>query len=70
MLGTLGMHVLCYAIQDGEPGQIVFDKYFLQETTLARKTPGALMAAWDEDLRQIMNQINSEYAKTSSISRQ
>ena len=68
-VATMGIHFLCYAIQEGEPGRIVFDRYFLQETTLAQKTPGALMAAWDEDLRQIMNQINSEYAKTNSTGR-
>jgi hypothetical protein len=30
---------------------------------LARKTPDALMAAWNIDLREIMSEINSEYAK-------
>jgi hypothetical protein len=64
-VGTIGIHIMCYEVQDGEPRNIVFDKYFLQETALERKTPGALMAAWDEDLREIMNQVNSEYAKTS-----
>ena len=68
-VGTMGIHIICYEVQDGEPRHIVFDKYCLQETALARKTPGALVAAWDEDLREIMNQINSEYAKTSSIGR-
>ncbi len=33
-----------------------------------RMTPGARVP-WDEDLREIMNQINSDYAKTSSINR-
>ena len=66
-VGTMGIHFMCYEVQDGEPRHIVFDKYCLQETALSRKTPAALMAAWDEDLREIMNQINSEYAKTSSI---
>jgi len=68
-VGTMGIHIMCYEVQDGEPRHIVFDKYCLQETALARKTPGALMAAWDEDLREIMNQINSDYAKASSIAR-
>lgn len=63
-VGTMGIHFMCYEVQDGEPRRIVFDKYCLQETALARKTPAALMAAWDQDLRAIMNQINSEYAKT------
>jgi cholesterol transport system auxiliary component len=68
-VGTMGIHIMCYEVRDGQPQHIVFDKYCLQETALARKTPSALVAAWDEDLREIMNQINSEYAKTSSIAR-
>ncbi|HLH53501.1 MAG TPA: hypothetical protein VKY92_07785 [Verrucomicrobiae bacterium] len=68
--GTMGIHIICYEVQDGEPRRIVLDKYCLQETPLARKTPTALMAAWDEDLREIMNQINSEYEKSSSIRHQ
>jgi cholesterol transport system auxiliary component len=68
-VGTMGIHILCYEVRDGGLQHIVFDKYCLQETALARKTPSALVAAWDEDLREIMNQINSEYAKTSSIAR-
>lgn len=61
-VGTMGIHIMCYEVQDGESRNIVFDKYFLQETALSRKTPAALMAAWDEDLLEIMNRINSEYA--------
>ena len=68
-IGTMGIHIICYEVQDGEPRHIIFDKYCLQETALARKTPSALVAAWDEDLREIMNQINSEYAKTNSTAR-
>ena len=68
-LGTMGIHIICYEVQDGEPRHIVFDKYCFQERALAHRTPGALMVAWDEDLREIMNQINSEYAKTNSIGR-
>jgi cholesterol transport system auxiliary component len=66
-VATMGIHMMCYEVQDGEPRHVLFDKYCLQETALARKTPGALMTAWDEDLRQIMDQISSEYAKTISL---
>ena len=65
-LGTMAIHIMCYETQDRASPRIVLDKYCSHETPLARKTPGALMAAWDEDLREIMNQINSDYAKTSS----
>ena len=68
-VGTMGIHIMCYEVLDGELRHIIFDKYCFQETALSRKTPGALMAAWDVDLREIMNQINSEYAKTNSIDR-
>ena len=65
-VGTLGIHMMCYETQDGLPRRIVFDKFRSHETPLERKTPGALMAAWDADLREIMNDINSEYAKAIS----
>jgi hypothetical protein len=68
-VGSMGIHIMCYEVEGGEPRHIVFDKYCFQETALARKTPDALMAAWDEDLRKIMNQINSDYAKRSPIGR-
>jgi hypothetical protein len=41
----------------------VLDKVCARETPLTGRTPGALMAAWDTDLREIMQEINSEYAK-------
>jgi hypothetical protein len=63
-VGTMGIRFMCYELQDGEPRRIVFDKLCSHETPLAQKTAAALMAAWDTDLREIMNQINSEYAKT------
>jgi hypothetical protein len=43
----------------------VLDKVCARETPLAQKTPGALMVAWEADLRQIMEEIHSEYAKTN-----
>ena len=68
-VGTMGLHVICCEFQDGLPGRLVFDKFYSQETPLAGKTPGALMAAWDAGLREIINEISSEYAKTNSHSR-
>jgi len=41
----------------------VLDKVCAHETPLARKAVEALMAAWDADLRQIMQEINSDCAK-------
>ena len=68
-LGTMGLHVICCEVHDDLPRRVVFDKFCSHQTPLARKTPGALMAAWDADLREIINEINSEYAKTSSNGR-
>ena len=65
-VGTMGLHFMAYELQEGVPQRIIFDRFYSQQTPLARKTPGALMAAWDADLREIMNQINSEYAKSIS----
>lgn len=68
-VGTMGLHIICCEVQDDLPRRVVFDKFCSRETPLARKTPSALMAAWDADLGAIINEINSEYAKTSSNGR-
>ena len=65
-VGTMQIHFICYEVKDGDPGRIVLDRVCAHETPLARKTPNALMAAWDADLREIMGEINSEYSKAIS----
>jgi hypothetical protein len=65
-LGKMDIRFVCYEVKDGAPGRIVLDKVCARETALAQKTPDALMAAWDTDLREIMQEINSEYVKTNS----
>ena len=67
--GTMEIHFVCYEVKEGAPGRIVLDKTCVRGTPLARKTPAALMEAWDIDLRQIMEEINAEYAKASSNNR-
>jgi len=67
--GTMEIHFICYEVKDGIPGRIVLDKVCARETPLSRKSPDALMAAWDADLREIMEEINSEYAKANSNDR-
>jgi cholesterol transport system auxiliary component len=59
-VGTMEIHFMVYEIKDGAPGRIVLDKLCSHETSLARKTPDALMAAWDADLRAIMEELHSE----------
>jgi len=62
-VGKMEIHFICYEVRDDNPGRIVLDKVRGHETPLVRKTPDALMAAWDADLREIMEEINSDYAK-------
>ena len=68
-LARMAIHVTCYQAGDGEARHIAFERFCARETPLARKTAAALMAAWDADLREIMNELNSEYAKTVSNER-
>jgi hypothetical protein len=65
-IGKMEIHFLCYEVKDGMPGRVVLDKVYARETSLKGKTPGDLMAAWDTDLREIMQQFSSEYAKANS----
>jgi ABC-type uncharacterized transport system auxiliary subunit len=70
MVGKMEIHFTCYEIKDGSPGRIMLDKLYAHSTPLAEKTANAVMAAWDTDLREIMGEINSEYAKNNSIGAQ
>jgi cholesterol transport system auxiliary component len=65
-VGTLELHFICYEVTDGAPGRIVLDKVCTHETRMAARTPDALMTAWNTDLGEIMEQINSAYIKASS----
>src|SRR5262249_50359172 len=62
-VGRMELHFICYEIEDGAPRRVVLDRVCARETPLAKKTADALMAAWDADLHEIMQEINSEYAK-------
>ncbi|HWV99399.1 MAG TPA: hypothetical protein VNZ64_06855 [Candidatus Acidoferrum sp.] len=64
-VGTMEIHFIIYEIKDEAPGRVVLDKVCARETPLTRKTPAALMAAWDAALREIMEEIKSEYAKAN-----
>lgn len=68
-VGRMEIHFVCYEVKDGLPGRIAFDKVCARETPLAGKTPASLMAAWDTDLRQIMEEISSAYANANSRDR-
>jgi hypothetical protein len=62
-VGKMEIHFLCYEVNDGSPRRIVLDKVYAHEEPLTTKSPGALVAAWDADLHDIMHKIESEYAK-------
>src|ERR1051326_1688722 len=64
-VARMEIHFIFYEVRDDTPGRIVLDTVRARGTTLTRKTPAALMAAWDVDLREIMAEILSEYAKAS-----
>ena len=68
-VGKMEIRFLCYEVKDGASGRVLLDKVSTHEAPLARKTPDALMAAWDTDLREIMGEINSRYAKATSNDR-
>ena len=65
-VGTMELHFIIYEVAEGNPGRVLLDKVCAHETPLARKTPDALMAAWNADLREIMEAISSEYIKANS----
>lgn len=65
-VAAMRIRFMCYEMRDDAPRHIVLDRSCSHSTPLERKTPGALMAAWDADLREIMNDFNSEYAKAIS----
>jgi hypothetical protein len=65
-VGRMEIHFVLYQQKGGVPAKIVLDKVCARETPLARKTPDAVMAAWDLDLRHIMEEVSSEYAKVRS----
>ncbi len=65
-VGTTELHFIFYELKEGDPGRVLLDKVCEHETPLARKTADGLMAAWNADLREIMEGISLEYIKTRS----
>jgi cholesterol transport system auxiliary component len=59
-VGRMELHFICYEIEDGSPGRVVLDKVSARETPLTKNTADALMAAWDNDLREIMGEIMAQ----------
>jgi hypothetical protein len=64
--GVMEIHFVVYEARDGFPGRVVLDKTYAHQSALPRKTPAALMAAWETDLREILENLKSDYAKVNS----
>ena len=64
--GRLQMHFVLYEMSPEGPGRVIVDELCGRAVTLTARTPAALMAAWDADLRDIMDQILADYAKANS----
>jgi uncharacterized lipoprotein YmbA len=61
--GSMTIHFVVYAVDSDEPRNVLLDKICARQTPLTGKTPAALIAAWDADLREIMEEIDSDVAK-------
>ncbi|HEX3988844.1 MAG TPA: hypothetical protein VHZ30_05385 [Verrucomicrobiae bacterium] len=61
--GSMTIHFILYAVDSDGPRNVLLDKICARQTPLTAKTPAALIAAWDTDLREIMEEINSDAAK-------
>ncbi len=68
-VAEMEIHFIIYDVGQDGPGRVLLDKVFSDQTPLSQRTPAALVAAWDRDLRKIMDELNSEYAKTHSNDR-
>jgi ABC-type uncharacterized transport system auxiliary subunit len=64
--GVMEIHFVVYDAHDGVPGRVLLDKTYTHESTLPQKTPAALMAAWETDLREIMESLKLDYADANS----
>jgi hypothetical protein len=63
--GVLEIHFVIYEANDGVAGRVLLDKTYAEQTLLPKKSPAALMTAWETDLRKIMEKLDSDYAKAS-----
>jgi cholesterol transport system auxiliary component len=62
-VAELEIHFVIYQAGPDGPGRVLLDKTSAVRTPLAQRTPTALVAGWDQDLREIMGQISAEYRR-------
>jgi ABC-type uncharacterized transport system auxiliary subunit len=58
--GVLEIHFVLYEASRDGTGRVLMDKACVRRTPMAKASPAALAAAWDEALRAIMADINTE----------
>jgi hypothetical protein len=63
--GVLSLHFILYSTVGDAPSRVVLDKTVSRQSPMSRKNPAALMAAWNADLREILGEITSDYAKAN-----
>jgi ABC-type uncharacterized transport system auxiliary subunit len=62
-VAEMTIHFIIYETGPDGPGNVLLDHVFAEQTPLSNRTAAALVAGWDEALRKIMEELNSEYAK-------
>jgi ABC-type uncharacterized transport system auxiliary subunit len=62
-VAEMTIHFIVYEVGQNGPGRVLLDKDFSAHSELSGRSPVALVAAWDKDLREIMNDLNSDYGK-------
>jgi ABC-type uncharacterized transport system auxiliary subunit len=62
-LAEMEIHFMIYNADAESPHRILLDKVLAAQTPLAQRTATALVAGWDHDLGEIMDQLSAEYAK-------
>jgi uncharacterized lipoprotein YmbA len=67
--GAMTIHFVLFAVDSDGPRNVLLDKILSRQTPLSEKTPAALVAAWDADLREIMEEINSDASKIDLTAR-
>ena len=58
--GALEIHFILYELARNGTGRVLLDKVCSHRTAIAKAAPTPLAAAWDEDLRTIMADINAD----------
>lgn len=63
---VMRIHFVLYSNGGEGPGPVILDRAFSHDALLKNKTPAALMAAWDDDLHAIMDQLAAAISSGSN----